>query len=220
MTGLLTTNIVETNILGMNEVETIASPLRAATLLAHPLRASILARARSPISASDLARSLGQPRQRLNYHVRQLAQAGFLVPVAQQKKRNMLEQQYVASAQAYVLAPAVLSEVAPEPAEAPDSASAAHLVALCSRAQTEIADVMAAAGAAGVRVRTVSLEAELRFESGEQRAEFNRALVAAVSDVVAAHSSPPAAAGGGPVAGRPFKLVLGCYPVARPGNPG
>src|SRR5687767_9664630 len=122
----------------MNDVEAITQPHRAATLLAHPLRARILARARSPISASDLARSLGQPRQRLNYHVRQLALAGFLTPVAQQKKRNMLEQQYVASALAYVLAPDVLGEVAADPAQVPDTASAAHLVAMCSVAQTEV----------------------------------------------------------------------------------
>jgi hypothetical protein len=184
----------------------ISSPRAAAALLAHPLRPQILARARSPISASDLARLLGQPRQRVNYHVRQLAAAGFLQSVAQQKKRNMLEQQYVASAHAYVLSPAVLGEVAPAVEENGDAASASHLVALCSRAQTEVAVVMQAASDAGVRARTLSMQADLRFDSAEQRAEFSRALAAAVDDVVKKHSSQ----GGG----RPFRLIVGCYPVS------
>jgi DNA-binding transcriptional ArsR family regulator len=202
----------------MNDVETITQPKRAAAILAHPLRARILARARSPISASDLARSLGQPRQRLNYHVRQLAQTGFLLPVAQQKKRNMLEQQYVASAHSYVLTPDVLGEIAADPAALTDASSAAHLVAVCSVAQTEIAAVMAAAADAGVRLRTISLEADLQFESAAQRTEFAQALAAAVDDVVARHSSPLSARTEGAAGGRPFKLFLGCYPVSRPGN--
>ena len=198
----------------MNEIEAVHQPDRAASLLAHPLRASILARARAPISASDLARSLGQPRQRLNYHVRQLALAGFLLPVAQQKKRNMLEQQYVASAHCYVLAPDVLGEIAADPAALPDSSSAAHLVAMCSVAQTQVAEVMAAAAGAGVRLRTISLKLDVQFESAAQRTEFSQALAAAVDDVVARHSSTSTDSGGG----RPFKLFLGCYPVSRPGN--
>src|SRR5688500_7355830 len=187
-------------------IQTITSPIAAATLLAHPLRAQILARARSPISASDLARLLGQPRQRVNYHVRQLASAGFLKSASQQKKRNMLEQQYMASARAYVLSPAVLGEVAPDPEERGDAASASHLVALCSRAQTEVAAVMQAASEAGLRARTLSMQADLHFDSVEQRAEFSRALAAAIDDVVKKHSSQSG--------GRPFRLLVGCYPVS------
>ena len=185
---------------------TISSPRLAATLLAHPLRPQILARARTPISASDLARLLGQPRQRINYHVRQLASAGFLKEASQQKKRNMLEQQYVASAHTYVLSPAVLGEVAPDIHEGGDAASASHLVALCARAQTEVAAVMEAASEAGVRARTLSMHADLHFDSVAQRAEFSRALAAAVDDVVKKHSSQRG--------GRPFRLIVGCYPVS------
>ena len=197
----------------MSTIETVSSPRRAATVLAHPLRTRILGRARTPISASDLARQLGQPRQRVNYHVRQLAREGFLQPAAQQRKRNMVEQQYVASAQAYVLAPNVLGELAPDPAELQDTASAAHLVALCARAQSEIAVVMDAAHAAGVRVRTLSLQSDVRFASAEQRADFTRELLSAVNDVVARHTTPFTNPDGEEAPGRPFRLILGCYPI-------
>lgn len=189
----------------MISTRTIRSPHRAATLLAHPVRPQILAHARQPISAADLARHLGLPRQRVNYHVRQLAAAGFLERVSQQKKRNMLEQQYVASARYYVFDPALLGDVAPESAAAPDAASASHLVALCAAAQYEVASVMETAEEAGVRVRTLSIQADVQFDSADQRAEFTRALNEAVQDIVARHTSQK---------GRAFRLIVGGYPVA------
>lgn len=196
----------------MHEIEAVRQPRRAATLLGHPLRTAILARARAPVSASELARGLGETRQKVNYHVRQLAAAGLLRPAGQQRRRNMVEQQYVASARSYVLASEVLGELAPDAGVLADTASAAHLVALCARAESEVVRVMASASASGLRVRTLSLAADVRFESVAQRAAFTRALLAAVSEVVAAHSGPYRTGAGEPGAGRPFRLLLGCYP--------
>jgi biotin operon repressor len=175
----------------------------------HPLRMRILTNAQSPISASQLARQLGQPRQRMNYHVRQLADAGFLLAAGQQKKRNMVEQQYVASAKAYVLTPEILGALAPERSESEDSASAAYLLGLCARAQSEVATVMEAAQKAGIRLRTASSDYELRFANAQERTEFMDALLEAVAELVDdyAPASPNDADG------RPFRLILGCYPI-------
>ena len=197
----------------MNPIETVSQPRHAATILNHPIRPRILAHAREPVSASELARRLGQPRQRINYHVRQLADAGLLQPAGQQRKRNMVEQQYVASARAYVLTPDVLGEAAPSVDAAHDDASAAHLVALCARAQSEVAQVMESAQAAGLRVRTMSMVSDVRFTSVEQRAAFTVELLNAVNEVVARHTAPFKNADGSVAPGRPFRLVLGCYPI-------
>jgi len=48
---------------------------RAASAV-HPLRLKILAGLGEPDSAAGLARRLGIPRQKLNYHVRQLEAQG------------------------------------------------------------------------------------------------------------------------------------------------
>jgi DNA-binding transcriptional ArsR family regulator len=205
VTAVLTTYTFKTSIPFMN-VQNIRSGRVAATLVAHPLRPRILANAREPISASDLARRLGQPRQRVNYHVRQLAAAGLLEPAGQQRKRNMVEQQYVASAHGYVLSPELLGEAAASVETSPDNTSAAHLVAVCARAQSEVAQVMASASAAGLRLRTMSMQTEVRFAAAEQRAEFTRALNQAVTDVITDHTREAAG-------GSPFRVVLACYPV-------
>ncbi len=209
----LTRNLVKTIVADMKDIETISQPRRAATLLNHPIRPTILAHARDPISASELARRLEQPRQRINYHVRQLADTGFLQPAGQQRKRNMVEQQYVASARSYVFTPDVLGDAAPSFDSTHDVASAAHLVALCGRAQSDVAQVMESAHAAGLRIRTLSMMSDLRFNSVEQRTAFTAELFDAISDMVARHSAPQTASAQPDAAGRPFRLVLGCYPI-------
>lgn len=200
--ALLTTILFKTNHVVMS-IKIIRSPRAASAILTHPMRPRILALAREPMSASQLARQLGQPRQRVNYHVRQLADAGLLEASGQVKKRNMVEQQYVATAASYVLTPDLLGEAGPRVDEVEDAASAAHLVTLCARAQSEVAAVMESANAAGVRIRTTSLNADLYFENLQRRTEFTNALTQAVDEVIAKHTS---------TTGRPFRLILGCYP--------
>ena len=156
---------------------------------------------------------LGEPRQRLNYHVRQLARYGFLRLDSRRRKRNMEERRYVATARAYVLGPQLLGPLAATPETATDIFSANYLLALAVQAQRELSQVSEAAAAAGVRVRTLSLNTALRFETAEQRASFAQAVTAAVAHAIAQHSSPFADAAGNPGAGQPFRLVLGCYPI-------
>ncbi|MEL7155773.1 MAG: helix-turn-helix domain-containing protein, partial [Actinomycetota bacterium] len=57
----------------MQDVEVIEEPSVAAAVL-DPLRAEVLAALAEPGSASTVAEALGQPRQKINYHVRALEQ--------------------------------------------------------------------------------------------------------------------------------------------------
>jgi hypothetical protein len=197
------------------DVETITGGSQAAVLVQHPLRPRIMSLAREPASATQIAAVLGEPRQKVNYHVRQLHHAGLLKPAGRRKKRNMVEQRFVATARAYVLAPQLVGPLAAEAAQVADVLSASHLVALTSQAQAELATVMAAAGAQGKRVSTLSVSAELRFESAEQREDFARALRSALTKVVAEHSAPATKRDGSAGVGRPYRLVVGCYPIPK-----
>lgn len=94
-------------------VERICELSRARTLL-DPLRMRILVQAREPLSASAIADRLGLPRQRVNYHVRKLAEQRLLIRAGRLRKRNMVEQRYIATARAYVIDHALLGPLAPE----------------------------------------------------------------------------------------------------------
>jgi hypothetical protein len=127
----------------------------------------------------------------------------------------MVEQRFVATARSYVLAPQLIGPLAAEAAQVADAMSAAHLVALASQTQAELTHAIEAAAAQGKRIATLSVSAELRFESAEQRDGFARALQKALTDVAAEHSSPATQHDGSPGSGRPFRLVVGCYPILR-----
>jgi DNA-binding transcriptional ArsR family regulator len=188
-----------------------SAPSAAAVL--HPLRRRILESLTEPDSAAGLARRLRLPRQRLNYHVRELARAGLLRRAGRRRKRNMIEQRYVATARSYALSPELLGRLGADPRRVEDTFSAAYLLALAAQLQGELGRASREAAAQGKRLTTFSMNSEFRFESAEQRAEFARALEKAVVDVVGRFASPPQRADGSAGPGRPYRLVMGCYPI-------
>jgi DNA-binding transcriptional regulator GbsR (MarR family) len=195
------------------DVEAIRSGARAAALFQHPVRQQILALARTPMSATEMAGHLGLTRQSVNYHVRTLERARFLTRAEKRMRRNMVEQRYVATARAYVIAPELLGALAPHANVVQDAASAAALFSIASRAQHDLTRVVAEAESQSKRLATLSMSADVRFTSAEQRAEFTKALEQAVTDIVARYSAPFARADASPAEGRPYRLFLGCHPI-------
>ena len=194
------------------DVVAVAEPKRVAALLGHPIRTRIVALARDPSSSTDLAAQLRLSRQRVNYHVRLLARSGFLKRAGQRRKRNLIEQQYVATARAYVLAPEVLGPLALQGHHAEDAFSATRLIGLAGEVQADVSHALEAARTRGQRLATLSLDADIRFDSPAQRQAFTEALQAAVTDVIAKHTAPTTTPEGSAGTGRPYRLLVGCYP--------
>ncbi len=177
--------------------------------LLRPLRREILAHARTPASAAGIAAAMRRPRQVINYHVRELARAGFLRRAGRVRKRGLVEQRYVVSAQAFVLAPEVLGamDVTAGAAAAADTASASYLLMLATRLQKELSESWRQAEAEGTPLPLLSLDTELAFASAGDRARFATALTEAITRVVAEHTATAQNHDGR------FRLVLGCYPA-------
>ncbi len=183
-----------------------------ATEILHPLRLEILRLAKEPVSASELSPRLGLSRQRVNYHVRLLARGGFLKRAGRRRRRNMIEQRYVASARSFLLSPELLGAVGADWRRIEDTASAAYLLALGCQLESDVIRVCGEEQKTGKRVSTLSLKSQFRFESAEQRERFTRALELAVVRVVTDHTSPNLKPDGTSAPGSPYRLVLGCYP--------
>jgi hypothetical protein len=192
----------------MAALDCVTDARRGAVLL-HPLRARILTLAYAPVSATQLARHLGRGRQQVNYHVRELAKARFLRRAGRVRKRNMIEQRYVASARSFVLAPSILRPLHQDAGHTQDHSSADRLLALGAAMQTDVASALHGAKKAGKRLATLSLTCDVRFASPKQRARFAEELQRSIVDLVARHSAPSSDA-----SARPFRLMVGCYPVA------
>jgi hypothetical protein len=197
---------------GNADLETISDPVRALALL-RPLRLAVLRLAREPISATEIGTRLGLPRQRINYHVRELARTGFLRRAGRRRRGNMVEQQYVATSRGWGLSPELLGGIGADWRRVEDTESAAFLFSLAAQMQADLARAMRAnASASGAGTATVSLKSQFRFESAARQRDFERALRQAVIEVIARHTAPNLRPDGRPGPGRPFRLVLGLYP--------
>jgi DNA-binding transcriptional ArsR family regulator len=187
--------------------------VRRAAALLHPLRLRILEALREPDSAAGLARRFRLPRQKVNYHVRELARTHFLERAGQRRRRNMIERRFRATAQGYILSPDLLGRLGLPQIEAQEAFSADYLLGLLSLGQSELGRANREATQQGKRLATLSVSSELRFESAEQRTRFTEEMQRAIVDVIGRCASPDTTAEGRAGPGRPYRLILGCYPI-------
>jgi DNA-binding transcriptional ArsR family regulator len=185
----------------------VHDPEQAANLI-DPSRRELLERLHEPGSAASLARELGLPRQRVNYHLRALERAGLVSCVAEQRKGNCTERMMRATARAFVLSPEVLGGLGLSPGASADRASAVALVGAAAETIRSVAALERKAVQEGKRFATLSLEATVRFASAEARAAFAVELTDAVAALVARFHDDRAPAG------RTFRLVVGTHPTA------
>lgn len=183
----------------------------AAAFLLEPTRRRILAELSEPDSASGLARRLELPRQRLNYHLRELERGGYVELVEERRKGNCTERIVRATARAFVLQPEALGAGGArlDPATG-DRTSAAWLVAVASRAAREVAGLDERARGERKRLATLALDARIRFASAERRAEFAEELSSLVARLVARYDEPESRSA------RPFRLTALCHPEPAP----
>ena len=192
----------------MAPVGVIREAPKAGALL-KPLRREILAHARTPVSAAGIAAVMKRPRQVINYHVRELARAGFLKRAGRVRKRGLYEQRYVVSAQAFVLAPEMLGALdATAPQATADKAGAAYMLMLATRLQRELSESGRRSSASSTPLPLLALDTEFGFSSAADRARFAQALSTAITAVVAEHTTPADRC----TEGR-YRMVLGCYPI-------
>src|ERR1700678_2209842 len=85
-------------------LQIVQSPEKAGVLL-QPGRLRLLEQLAEPDSAAGLARRLGVPRQKLNYHLRELEREGFLELIEERRKGNCMERVVRAAAREFLIAP-------------------------------------------------------------------------------------------------------------------
>ena len=194
----------------MLDVEVIDDPA-AATVALDPVRSRLLSELTEPASAAALASRTGIPRQKVNYHLRALEEHGLVRVADTRRWGGLTERLLVASAASYVVSPGALGPVGVDPDKRPDKRadrlSASYLIALAARAVREVGTLLRRAGEAGKRLPTLSLDAEIRFRSAEDRAAFSRELAEAVTSLAARYHDESAPGG------RAHRLVVLAHPL-------
>jgi DNA-binding transcriptional ArsR family regulator len=195
----------------MIDVAVIDDPAAAEVTL-DPVRARLLAELAEPASATMLAARVGLARQKVNYHLRALERHGLVELVEERRKGNVTERMLRATAASYVISPAALAAVQPDPARAPDQLSARWLLALAARLVRDVGDLIAGATRARKRLATFALEGEVRFASAADRAAFAEELTSAVTALIGRYHHEAAEGG------RDHRVVVAVHPSAGTGT--
>ncbi|MDT3446407.1 MULTISPECIES: helix-turn-helix domain-containing protein [unclassified Pseudofrankia] len=197
----------------MLDVAVIEDP-GAAEVSLDPMRARLLAALAEPGSATTLAARTGLTRQKVNYHLRTLEQHGLVELVEERRKGNCTERVMRATASSYVISPAALAAVAPDPDRARDEGSARWMLALAARLIHEVGELVAGATAARRRLATFAVDSEVRFATAADRAAFAGELSDAVTALVTKYHDEKAPAG------RKHRLVIALHPSLKAPVPG
>lgn len=185
----------------------------AAETLFDADRLRILEQLHEPQSAASVARVLQLPRQKVNYHLRELEKRGLAVFVEERRKGNCVERVMRASARAYVISPVALGRLGVSGEEARQQFSSAYLVHAASRLIRDVGILRGRADKAGKRLATLTAETEIRFASAEARHEFANELATLVASLTSKYHTDAAPAG------RAFRLLVGAYPVITKQEP-
>jgi DNA-binding transcriptional ArsR family regulator len=190
------------------EVTVIADP-EAAEVSLDPVRARLLAELSEPGSATTLGAKIGLSRQKVNYHLKTLERHGLVELVEERRKGNVTERVLRATALSYVISPAALAAVQPDPSRSPDRLSARWMIAVASKLVRDVGELLAGAAKARKRLATFAMDGEVRFASAADRAAFAEELAGAVTTLIGKYHDETADGG------RAHRVIVAVHPSVK-----
>lgn len=183
----------------------VLDDLEVVQALGHPLRVQILEAVREPASAAGIARHLGQPRQKVNYHLKDLERVGLVRPTGERRVGNLVETLYRAVARSYVVSPRIALSDPRRMQALHDQRSLETLVLLGDRLQRDATALLDRAAFDGEQIASASVAAEVRFADEQQRAAFLDDYLRVMAELLDRHRSSTSE-------GTPYRVVLAAYP--------
>jgi DNA-binding transcriptional ArsR family regulator len=182
---------------------------QAIQALTHPVRVRILDALRDPESAAGVARAIGQSRQNVNYHLKELERAGLVEPAGERRRGNLLEPLFRAVARSFVVSPRLAWGGDRRHAALRDQVSLEQLVVLGERLQQDATALLDRAAFDGEEIASASVTADVAFPDEQARAEFMREYLAALGPLLRRHGARE---------GAPFRVVVAVYPQPEGGE--
>jgi len=186
-------------------VEVLDDPEQVAAL-AHPLRVAILDALREPDSAAGAARRIGEPRQKVNHHVKALVDAGLLRSVGERRNGNFVEQLYESTARSFMVSSRVANRGDRRVEALRSQLPLEHLVELGEHVQRDAVELLDRAAFEGEDIPSLCVEAEVRFADDASRAAFMQEYLAALKPLLKRHGSKH---------GDAFRVAVAVYPGRR-----
>ncbi|MEO6715357.1 MAG: helix-turn-helix domain-containing protein [Mycobacteriales bacterium] len=170
-----------------------------------PPRRELLRLLRQPSSATQLAAVLQLPRQRVNYHLRALEDAGLIRLVEERQRRGCVERIMQATSDSFVVDPSIMDEADDAPFVAiADRFASEHLVQMAAETVRDVARMQTAAESRGTRLLTFTVETQVRFAGPDDVHEFADAFAAAIAGLLVRFDT---------AGGRPYRMVTATHPT-------
>lgn len=169
-----------------------------------PLRRQLLTLLHEPSSASELARRTGVARQKINYHVRVLEDAGLVELVETRARRGCTERVLRATSAELVVDPAVVG--GSDRVRSRDRHAAEHLADVAAATVRDVTRLRAGAERAKRRLLTFTLETEIEFAQPADVHAFTQALAESVAELSDRYSRS---------GGRRYRVVVGGHPAVK-----
>lgn len=171
--------------------------------LSHPTRVEMLEALREPASAAAIGRRIGQPRQRVNYHLKALEEAGLVRRVGTRRQGNFTETLYRAAARSFLVSPQVTWSDGRRLEALRSQHSLETLVALGERLQQDAAALLDRAAYDGEEIPSAAVSAQVEFATEEERATFLREYLEMMKRLLERHGARE---------GEPYRVVLAVHP--------
>ena len=194
-----------------DRIRVLDDPLSVAAILPS-IRRRILENLFEPDSASGLAKRLRLPRQKINYHLRELERRGLVELVEQRRRGGCVERVMRSTARTFVVDPTFLGKLAGDPRRLRDRFSSAYLVAVASRIIGEVAKLQEEARAADKKLLTLTLESEVSFGTPADLRSYVEELAAALAGLAEKYHRPDLPGS------RRLRLLVGGYPKPAAGS--
>ena len=186
----------------MTRVEVLDDPETVAAL-AHPLRVQILDALREPDSAAGAARKIGETRQKVNYHVQALVDAGLLRSTGERRNGNFVEQLYESVASSFMVSPRLACSDDRRVRALRAQVPLEHLVGLGERMQHDAIELLDRAAFDGEEIASATVEATVRFADEAARAAFAKEYLDLLKPLLKKHGSR---------SGDAYHVALAVYP--------
>jgi DNA-binding transcriptional ArsR family regulator len=171
--------------------------------LAHPARVLILDALRSPASAAAVARVVGQSRQNVNYHLKELEGAGLVRRVGTRRNGNFTETLFESVAGTFLVSPRAAWGDPRRIQAMADQHSLENLVLLGERLQQDATALLDRAAFDGDQIASAAVTAELNFADEDDRAMFMKEYLRRMGPLLEKYGSKN---------GTPYKVALAVYP--------
>ena len=184
----------------------VVEDVEALQVLGHPLRVRILETLREPGSAAAVAREVGETRQKVNYHLKELERVGLVQPVGERRAGNFIETLYEATGRSFLVSPSVAWSDRRRVDALRQQHSLENLVMVGGQLQRDAISLLDRAAFDGEEIASAAVEADVHFADERDRAKFLEEYLAAVQKLCDRYGGRQ---------GLPYRVVLAAHPVTE-----